>query len=219
MEADINALVILITIAFTVFWFFKFYEKPDLFLTTLAINTISVFFLCLTFYESTSLYNRMGRPFLQWFIPLMCLWLVISFTRIARFTFCILFIIMAFSLSYHYNTLLCNESYSGENYIGYTRLPENIDKDFKLSKLKKLLLSKAGDLNVEEKENWLDQIELKKCLSPNEENLLNYTYLEVDKQWHSAFSNLYKLRRTSYKVWYSGGILKNNIDKIYYKKN
>ncbi len=216
MEADINALSIIITLIFSIFWLFKHFDKPQCFLITFFINTISIFIICITFYIEIASTNSMGRPFLQWLIPLLCLWLIITFTKYARLHFCILYIMIALALTCNYKSLICNEYYYGK-YVGFIKTFDNAAKDAKLNKLKLLLKSKKIKNSININENWLINSEIINYLNNDEIKLLSYSSIEITAEWHSWFSNLYRIKDILYSAWYSGGNLKDNIDKIYYK--
>jgi len=125
--------------------------------------------LSVTFYFEVALHGKMGKPFLQWFIPLVCLWLIITFTKYGRLHFCILYISLALGLSYQYLNITRGYDFYTNNYIGYNRIPENLDSDMRLKQLKKILLTKYSVLNNNFNANWINDTDIKKYLSDTEE--------------------------------------------------
>jgi hypothetical protein len=218
MPGSINAIGLITTIFLTIFILWKLGSRPEGIKQVIVaiISPLLLFLLgtLLSFHCCNA-----GVPFTQLVIPAICLGCIIAFIRDIKIQKLsgLAIIVMAIILSDHFLNLVHTADYTGS--------PQSIIRDknrfieHNLMREKEILRRKSTNDDYIYPSGWIESSgadrESPFTMAPQFSHLSTYkTY----PYWHSFITGLYGKKSKIMDIWYPGGRIKDNIDKIEFRE-
>ena len=153
-----------------------------------------------------------GNPAMQCLFGGACIWLIIMFvkSRWIRAIASILMVGVMFGLSVHYVNLVHSRAWVGN--VHYLATIEMVMSDH-LEWLQDTIKGLGDDDAVVYPKGWVRESPLNSDLKEALGGFLPYR-MECEHVWHSAFTRLIKVNRTTQDFWYPGGRRSDAADGI-----
>lgn len=157
-----------------------------------------------------------GNPFMQWFVPLLCLWATFMCIgpRVLRRGIAVVLTFVMFGLSWHFIDFVHSPEWTGNP--AWHRAQEAVGQSTLRSAQAGLLTCGEGDASAYAA-GWLRELDAGACVRESAEyHLRDRRIVRGDgkRVWHTWITGLYQRVTISQDVWYPGGRLGEGAMKL-----